>query len=242
VKHVVHRASHLVKYTGPSARVRSDFTALLARSDSRELGEVDQQMFLGLYHERCWSTNTINLSQPRHVADLLSKHASSKCRFTSSPMDDNIVLTATTDADKCEHLDLSTYTAIVGSLMYMAFSRPDLCYTASMLARFVSRPSDQHVLQAHRALRQLSKTSDYRLAIGRAEFQDVLTGWSDSDHANCLDSRRFVAGQVILMLGSVVHWRSVRQSTVAKSTVIAEYYAACSAADEACTSGHSFEN
>jgi hypothetical protein len=103
-------------------------------------------------------------------------------------MDHKVVLTATTEADKCEHPDLSTYTAIVGSLMYIAScSRPDLCYTASMLARFMSNPSDQHVLQAHRVLRYLSKTSDYRLAIGRAEFQDVLAVWSDSDHANCLD-------------------------------------------------------
>jgi hypothetical protein len=102
-----------------------------------------------------------------------------------------------------------------------------------MLARFMSQPSDQHVLQAHRAQRYLSKTSDYRLAVGRAEFQDVLAIWSDSDYADCLDSRRSVASQVISILGSVVHLRSVRQSTVAESTMIAEYYAASTAADEA---------
>jgi hypothetical protein len=221
--------------TGPSAHVRSDFSALLARFEGRELGEIDKQVFLGLYHERCWSTNTIYLSQPKHVADLLSQYESCKCRPVSSPMDHKAVLTATTDTDKCEHPDLSTYAAIIGSLMYIAScSRPDLCYTASMLARFMSMPSDQHLLQAHRALRYLSKTSDYRLAIGRAETsQDVLVVWSDSDHANCLDTRRSVAGQVITVLGSIVHWRSVRQSTVAKSTMIAEYYAASGAADEA---------
>jgi hypothetical protein len=90
-------------------------------------------------------------------------------------MDHKVVLTATTEADKCEHPDLSTYTVIVGSLMYIAScSRPDLSYTASMLARFMSNPSDQHVLQAHRALRYLSKTSDYRWQLAEQSFRTYL--------------------------------------------------------------------
>jgi Reverse transcriptase (RNA-dependent DNA polymerase) len=94
--------------TGPTAHVRSDFAALLARFEGRELGEIDKQMFLGLYHERCWSTNTIYLSQPKHVADLLSQYETCKSRPVSSPMDHKAVLTATTETDKCEHPDLRT--------------------------------------------------------------------------------------------------------------------------------------
>ena len=88
------------------------------------------------------------------------------------------------------------------------------------------------MLQALRAVRYLSKTRAYRLAIGSTPQHTVLSVWSDSDHAGCLDSRRSVAGHVVSVFGSTVHWRSVRQSTVAKSTMIAEYYAASAAADE----------
>jgi hypothetical protein len=221
--------------TGPPDSVKSDYAALLRRFEGRELGEIDKQVFLGLYHERCWATHTIYLSQPKHVADLLSQYGFTDARPLSSPMDHKIVLTATTDADKCDNPQLSTYAAIVGSLMYIACcSRPDLCYTASILARFMSRPSDYHLLQAHRALRYLSKTCKYRLRIGGSPAScEPLTVWSDSDHAGCVATRRSVAGHVVCVLGSAIHWRSIRQSTVAKSTMIAEYYAASSAADEA---------
>jgi hypothetical protein len=77
------------------------------------------QMFLGLYHERCWSTNTIYLSQPRHVADLLSSMTQAIAGLCPAQMDHKTVLTATTEAEKCEHPDLSRYIAIVGSLMYI---------------------------------------------------------------------------------------------------------------------------
>jgi hypothetical protein len=186
-----------------------------------------------MYHERDWATNTIYISQPKHVQTLLSTFGS-HAKPVSSPLDHKVVLAATSVHDKQENAQLSSYAALVGSLMYIAScTRPDLCFTASLLARFMSNPSDQHMAQALRAVRYLSRTKDFRLAIGSERTSsDALVVWSDSDHAGCLDSRRSVAGHVVSVLGSVVHWRSVRQSTVAKSTMIAEYYAASIAADE----------
>jgi hypothetical protein len=189
-------------------------------------------MFLGMYHERDWSAGVIYVSQPKHVETLLTAF---ECGSTSvsSPLDHKVVLSATTAHDKQEHPQLASYAALVGSLMYIAScTRPDLCYTASMLARFMSNPNDQHMAQALRAVRYLSKSRAYRLAIGCAPSPAApLVVWSDSDHAGCVESRRSVAGHVVCVLGSTVHWRSVRQSTVAKSTMIAEYYAASAAAD-----------
>jgi hypothetical protein len=213
--------------------VRSDFSALLARFEGRELGEIHGQVFLGMHHERDWSTSTIYISQPKHVHTLLSTFGGG-LRPVSSPLDHKVALSATTVHDKQEHPQLSSYAALVGSLMYVAScTRPDLCFTASLLARFMSNPNDQHMAQALRAVRYLSKTQEYRLAIGGERTSpDALVVWSDSDHAGCLDSRRSVAGHIASVLGSNVHWRSVRQSTVAKSTMIAEYYAASIAADE----------
>jgi Reverse transcriptase (RNA-dependent DNA polymerase) len=221
--------------TGPPHEVQSDYAKILQRFEGREMGELHDQVFLGIYHERDWDTRTIYMSQPRHVERLLSSYGFSDAKLVSSPLDHKVVLSTTSDHDKKEHPLLSSYAAIVGSLMYIAScTRPDLCFTASMLARFMSDASDQHIAQALRALRYLVKTRHYRLAIGGAPAScAALTVWSDSDHAGCWDSRRSVAGLVVSVLGSTVHWRSCRQSTVAKSTMIAEYYAASSAADEA---------
>jgi hypothetical protein len=217
--------------TGPKGEVDSDYAKLLQRFEGRVLGEIQDQVFLGMLHERDWEKGIIYLSQPRHIDTVLSEHGFAAGRAASTPMDHKVMLLPATVHDKKEHQLLSSYPAIVGSIMYIANStRPDLCYAASVLARFMGNPSDAHLEQAQRLLRYLNGTKDYRLQLGGS--CEPLTVWSDSDFANCPETRRSVSGHVVQVHGSVVHWRSCKQSSVAKSTMIAEYYAASSAADE----------
>jgi hypothetical protein len=116
--------------------------------------------------------------------------------------------------------------------MYIANStRPDICFAVPMLARFMSSPADEHVVQAKHALRYLAGTKDYKLVLGGMNDSRALIVYGDADHATCPETRS-TSGLVVMMHGSAVHWRSCRQSAVAKSTMIAEYYAASSAADE----------
>lgn len=222
--------------TGPPAEVQSDFESLLQQFDGRLLGEIHNQMFLGMYHERDWEAKVIYISNPRQIEKILADHNMSTCKGIASPFDHKVHLQATTEYDKCEHPKLSSYAAIVGALMYISCAtRPDLSFTASMLARFMANPSDQHLSQAIRALRYLSKTRHARLVLGGIpDSSTPLQVWSDSDHAGCVETSRSTSGLVVSMLGSsVIYWRSARQSTVAKSTMLAEYYAASTAADEA---------
>jgi hypothetical protein len=142
--------------TGPPHEVRSDYAKLLQRFEGREMGELHDQMFLGMYHERDWSARIIYVSQPRHVEKLLSDHGFSDAKPLSSPLDHKVMLSTASTHDKKDHPQLSSYAAIVGSLMYIANCiRPDLCFTASMLAGFMSDASDPHMAQALRALRYL---------------------------------------------------------------------------------------
>jgi Reverse transcriptase (RNA-dependent DNA polymerase) len=218
---------------GPPGEIDKDFKQLLSQFEGRELGEVDGQVFLGMYHERDWDKGVIHLSQPRHIDTVLSAHGVTG-RPVRTPLDHKVVLLPTTEHDKKEHPLLGKYAAIVGSVMYIANStRPDLCYSASMLARFMANPCDAHLEQAMHLLRYLLKTKDYRLALGGSGGQNgPLTVWGDSDWANCPETRRSVSGLVVQIHGSSVFWRSCKQSSVAKSTMIAEYYAASTAADE----------
>jgi hypothetical protein len=151
-----------------------------------------------------------------------------------APIDHKVVLLPTPEHDKKEHPLLGAYAAIVGSVMYIANStRPDLCYSASLLARFMPNPCYAHLEQALRHLRYLLSSKHYRLALGGASEKSIpLMVWGDSDWANCPETRRSVSGLVVQVHGSAVHWRSCKQSSVAKSTMIAEYYAASTAADE----------
>jgi hypothetical protein len=218
---------------GPPGEIDKDFKQLLSCFEGRELGEVDGQVFLGMLHQRDWGKRTIYVSQPRHIDSVLSTHGITG-RPVRTPLDHKVVLSPTTDHDKQEHPLLGAYAAIVGSIMYIANStRPDLCYSAAMLARFMANPCDAHIEQALRLLRYLLGSKHYRLALGgESEANGPFVVWGDSDWANCPETRRSVSGLVVQFHGSAVHWRSCKQSSVAKSTMIAEYYAASSAADE----------
>jgi hypothetical protein len=186
-----------------------------------------------MLHQRDWEKSAIYFSQPRHVDNVLAEHGVSG-RAVASPLDHKVVLLPTTEHDKKDSPKLSSYAAIVGSIMYIANStRPDLCYSAATLARFMANPCDAHLEQAMHLLRYLLKTKAYRLALGGSGDQNgPLTVWGDADWANCTETRRSVSGLVVQVHGSSVFWRSCKQSSVAKSTMIAEYYAASTAADE----------
>jgi hypothetical protein len=190
-------------------------------------------MILGMYHERDWEKGIIYLSQPRHIESVLEAHGVTG-KPVRAPLDHKVTLLPTSEHDKKENPLLGSYAAIVGSIMYIANStRPDLCYSASMLARFMANPSDAHLDQALRLLRYLFGSKHYRLALGSEKHEnEPLVVWGDSDWANCPETRRSVSGLVVQVHGSAVHWRSCKQPSVAKSTMIAEYYAASSAADE----------
>jgi hypothetical protein len=219
--------------TGPPEEVQKDYGVLLQRFEGRRLGEIDRQVFLGIYHERDWDAHTISISQPRHVDKLLVDHGFASARPLGAPLDHKVALRPASENSKRVDPCLSSYASIVGGLMYIANStRPDICFAVSMLARFMSSPADEHVVQAKHALRYLAGTKDYKLVLGGKNDSRALVVYGDADHATCPETRRSTSGLVVMMHGSAVHWRSCRQSAVAKSTMIAEYYAASSAADE----------
>ena len=139
-----------------------------------------------------------------------------------------------TDSDKVQE-----YQAMVGSIQYLAcISRTDLSFAAAQLARYMSCPTQEHWHAAKHVLRYLRKTSGYKLKLGACRDTDAAGEgfkaviYSDSDFANCPDTRRSVTGYIMLLGGSPVVWASRRQPVVKKSTTAAEYVAASMATDE----------
>ncbi|TPX52374.1 hypothetical protein PhCBS80983_g06488 [Powellomyces hirtus] len=124
------------------------------------------------------------------------------------------------------------YREIVGSLMYlMICSYPDIAVAVSMLSRFASNPSPQHLQAAKRVLRYLRGTSTYSLCIGGNNV--TLHGYSDADWGNNIIDRRSITGY-LFCIGNAgpVTWASKRQPTVALSSTEAEYMALSFATQE----------
>jgi hypothetical protein len=134
-------------------------------------------------------------------------------------------------------VDASHYQSIIGTLMYaMLGTRPDIAFAVGSLSKFSSNPGKVHLDQAIHCLRYLSGTKHWGLeynAQSEDSLSSLILGYTDSDWAGDVDTRRSTSGYVFLMCGAAVSWSSKLQSSPALSSVEAEYMACTRAAQEA---------
>ena len=71
-------------------------------------------------------------------------------------------------------------------------------------------------------MRYLQRTKDYMLTYRRSNHLEIV-GYSDSNFAGCLDSKRSTSSNIFMLAGGVVSWKSVKQTFIASSTIEAEF-------------------
>ena len=129
------------------------------------------------------------------------------------------------------------YQNLIGTLMYaMLATRPDIAFAVGALSKFSSNPGYAHWDQAVHTLWYLVGTKDYGLFFDGNSLNDLsslILGYTDSDWAGNIDTRRSTGGYVFLMCGAAVSWSSKLQSSPALSSTEAEYMACTRAAQEA---------
>jgi len=103
-------------------------------------------------------------------------------------------------------------------------TQPDLSFAVSLLSRFQAAPGIDHWKALMHVVGYIKNTLDYGLTY-RRDADLTPTAFVDADYGGCRDTRRSTSGYVFLMAGAPVTWSSKRQSTVALSTVEAEYVA-----------------
>ena len=124
------------------------------------------------------------------------------------------------------------YASVVGSLMYaMLCTRPDICYAIGIVSPYQSNLGLAHWIAVKHILKYLRRTRNYMLIYSGVDLNPI--GYTDSDFMSNKDSRKSTSGSVLTLSGGAVVWRSVKQSSIADSTMEAEYIAACEAAKEA---------
>lgn len=125
------------------------------------------------------------------------------------------------------------YIVIIGAILYMTQTRPDVQYAIGVLTQFGANPGIPHLEALKHILCYLKGMAHFGLTLGGTSNGMDLIGWTDSDWAADLDMRRLTGGFVFDVAGSSVSWSSKKQPTVALSTVEAEYMAASNATKEA---------
>jgi hypothetical protein len=159
----------------------------------------------------------------------------SSCNPVRSPFDMDVKLSDDTETRTQEDMDFMKtvdYRHTVGQLLYVSLhSRPDLCAAVAMVSRYVHNPGPKHWQAVKRILRYIKGTLDHGVILGGKE-PITLQGYSDSDWANDIDSRRSRTGYTFFLGSGCISWHSKRQATVALSTTEAEYMALSSASQE----------
>jgi len=117
-----------------------------------------------------------------------------------------------------------SYRRLIGRLIYLTITRPDIIFATQQLSQFLTSPTEQHFTAATRILRYLKKCPGQGLMFLR-DSSLHLSRYSDADWAGCLDSRRSISGQCFFLGKSLISWRTKKQLTVSRSSSKAEYRA-----------------
>ncbi|XP_070662512.1 secreted RxLR effector protein 161-like [Malus domestica] len=102
---------------------------------------------------------------------------------------------------------------MVGSLLYLTVTRPDIMFAASLLARFMHNPTMKHMGTAKRVLRYIQGTVNYGVVYEK-EKRAVLVGYYDSDWSGSEDDMRSTSGYAFNLGSGVFSWASIKQSSV----------------------------
>ncbi|XP_022984442.1 uncharacterized protein LOC111482742 [Cucurbita maxima] len=129
-------------------------------------------------------------------------------------------------------VDNRYFKQIVGSLMYLTSTRPDIMYAVSMISRYMEHPTEKHLNAARRILRYVRGTSDLGVFYKKGDDPKIV-GYTDSDYAGDIDDRKSTSGSIFLMSSGAICWSSKKQPIVTLSTTEAEFVAAAACSCQA---------
>jgi transposase InsO family protein len=211
--------------TGAERLIEGCKRDLASEFDMKDIGLM--HYFLGL--EVWQEEGHIFLGQGRYAVDILSRFNMGDCKPMSTPMITNWQKISTSASPL---VNPTLYRQLIGSLMYLVNTRPDICFAVHTLSQFMVEPRQVHWSAAKHVLRYLQGTLDFGLEYVRGDGVR-LAGYTDSDWAGSVFDRKSTSGCCFGLGSAAVSWFSRKQKSVALSSSEAEYMAASLACCEA---------
>lgn len=213
-------------YTGSNTAMFESFKkSMMVEFEMSDLGMM--HYYLGI--EVLQSSTGIFISQKKYMGEILDKFQMKDCNPVTTPSEFGLKLNKDNGGTK---VDNTLYKQIVGSLMYLTATRPDIMHAVSVISRYMECPIEIHRLAAKRIFWYLQGTKEFGLFYKKGKKSD-LYGFTDSDYTGDSDDRKSTSGYVFIMGTKAVSWSSRKQSIVTLSTTEAEFVAAAACACQA---------
>ncbi|KAK5785838.1 hypothetical protein PVK06_040459 [Gossypium arboreum] len=204
----------------------TDLKGILNRNfKMKDLGELIY--FLGI--EVLRSQEGILLNQLKYAQELIQYAGLSETKVALTPLEQNQKLT-TAEFDEViqQHQedtlieDKTVYQRLIGRLIYLTHTRPDITFAVSHLTQFMQNPKQSHIEAAMKVVRYIKREPRLEIFL-KAINKHQLVAYCDSDWASCPMSRRSVSGFYVQLRDSLISWKSKKQCTVSKSSAEVEY-------------------
>ncbi|KAI3700454.1 hypothetical protein L2E82_45084 [Cichorium intybus] len=209
-------------YTDPN--LSKDFEKLMkSKFQMSMMGKIN--FFLGLQIKQ--SKEGIFINQQKYTKSLLERFGMTNCSKAKVPLPAGTKLNPSLDKPKT---DIQQYRSMIGSLLYLTASRPDIMFAVCNCARYQADPREPHLAAVKTIFRYLHGTVAYGLWYP-ANSGFYIQAYSDSDLGGCSIDHKSTSGGCQFLDGKLISWQSKKQTCVSISTAEAEYVAAA-----ACTS------
>ena len=194
--------------------------------EMKDMGEATYVIGIEIFCDR--SQGLLGLSQKSYINKILERFNMEKCSSGVVPIQKgdkfNLMQCPKNELER-EQMRNIPFASVVGSLMYaQTCTRPDISFAVGVLGRYQSNPGLDHWKATKKIFRYLQGTKDHMLTYKRSDHLEVI-GYSDSDFAGCVDTRKSTFGYLFLLAGGAISWKSAKQSVIAASTMEAEFVA-----------------
>ncbi|KAM2687700.1 hypothetical protein EV2_010439 [Malus domestica] len=215
-----------IVYTGSNAEMMEEFKAeMMCKYEMSDLGLLHHFLGMGVTQ----TEGSIFIHQKKYALTLLDKFGLKDCKPVSTQL---VATDKLRREDGSEPADECEYRKIVGSLLYLTATRPDIMFSASVLARFMHKPTKKHYGAAKRVLRYIQGTIDFGIEYLNGKSA-LLIGYCDSDWSGSEEDMKSTSGYAFSFGSGAFSWASVKQHSVALSTAEAEYVSAAEATSQA---------
>ncbi|KAL0316667.1 UNVERIFIED_CONTAM: Retrovirus-related Pol polyprotein from transposon TNT 1-94 [Sesamum radiatum] len=213
-------------YTGNNEKMIQVFKEDMMKTfEMSDLGLM--HFFLGI--EINQEKEGIFICQRKYTETLLKKFKMESCKTVTTPL---VTGEKYQKEDGSQKVDGSMYRSLIGSLLYLTATRPDIMFATCLLSRFMQSPSQVHYAAAKRILRYLRGTKDFGIWY-KSTNDAKLVGYTDSDWAGSVDDMKSTSGYTFSLGSGIFTWASKKQATVAQSSAEAEYIAAAATSNQA---------